>query len=225
MKMLKRLPLIVALIICQPLLSLTLEEVYDTAAPGNGYDRYIELETGVTYTGGLLLGGTFNRITARFEAGGEDVRIVGNGAILDLQGAEICLSYCNNRLDISDCVIINGNIRFRGYQNSEVEYWPAGYVRNVTFYRPHDYGIRLLSCARDIELQSNLVVDALDTGPDFYFLSGISADLLPTGFAVSLSELPGWPDGPDIRHNWTWFSDPELNNLAQRHYALFCDYG
>lgn len=221
----KALPFILALAICQPLFSTTLKEMHDAASPGLGYDRYIELQTGVTYTGGLLIGGTFNRITALFEPGGEDVRIVGNGAILNLEGAEICLSYCSNRLDIDDCVIINGNIRYRGYQAGEIEFWPAGFVRNVTFYKPHDYGVRLLSCARNIELEYNIVVDPVDTGPDFHYLSGVSGDLLPTGFAFSLSELPGWENGPDVSHNWTWFSDPLLNSEIVRHFGLFCDYG
>jgi hypothetical protein len=48
------------------------------------------------------------------EEEGVDVKLVGNGAMIDLQGEQICMSYCSNRLDIEDCVIINGNIRFRG---------------------------------------------------------------------------------------------------------------
>ena len=73
----------------------------------------VELEAGVTYTGGLYIGKVFNRINALFEGVGHDVRIVGNGAILDLEGGEICISYCGNTLDIDDCVIVNGNIRYR----------------------------------------------------------------------------------------------------------------
>jgi hypothetical protein len=219
------LPIILILTLCQPLSATTLKEMYDTAPAAMGYDRYIVLETGVTYTGGLLVGGVFNRVTAEFELDEEDVRIVGNGAILDLQGAEICLSYCNGRLDIDDCVVLNGNIRYRGYQDATVEYWPAGFVRNVTLYQPHDYGVRLLFCARNIELEYNLVVDPVDTGPDFLMLNGVSAELMPTGYAFSLSELPGWPTGPEINDNWTWFSDPVVNGEARRHFALFCDYG
>jgi len=219
------LPLILILTLCQPLTGATLKEMYDAASPGAGYDRHIELETGVTYTGGLLVGGVFNRVTAEFEPAEEDVRIVGNGAILDLRGAEICLSYSNGRLDIDDCVILNGNIRYRGYQDATVEYWPTGFVRNVTFFRPHDYAVRLLFCARDIVLENNLVVDPVDTGPDFLMLSGVTAELMPTGYAFSLSELPEWPTGPTIRDNWSWFSDPALNGEAVRHFSLFCDYG
>ncbi len=63
------LPFILALALCQPLFATTLKEMHDAASPAMGYDRYIVLETGVTYTGGLLIGGTFNRITAQFLAG------------------------------------------------------------------------------------------------------------------------------------------------------------
>ena len=146
-------------------------------------------------------------------------------SILDLEGGEICISYCSNRLDIDDCVILNGNIRYRGYQDISTDHWPAGFVRNVTFYRPHDYGVRLLSSARNIELEYNIVVDPVDTGPDFIYLSGVANDWLPTGLAFALSELPGWPNGPEIHDNWTWFSDPLTNGDALHHYGLLCDYG
>jgi hypothetical protein len=221
----KALPFILALALCQPLFATTLKEMHDAASPGSGYDRYIVLETGVTYTGGLLIGGTFNRITAQFEPGGEDVRIAGHGAILDLEGAEICLSYCSNRLDIDDCVIINGNIRFHGYQDSSTDHWPAGFVRHVTFYKPHDYAVRMLSSGRNIEVDHNIAVDVEDTGWDFLPFNGTSNDWLPTGIAVAMSELPGGLDTPDVSDNWTWFSDPAANGTALRHFALLCDYG
>ena len=38
------------------LYSITLKEAYDSAPSQAGYDKYLELETGVTYTGGLLIG-------------------------------------------------------------------------------------------------------------------------------------------------------------------------
>jgi hypothetical protein len=199
--------------------------MYDAARPGAGYDRYVVLKTGVTYTGGLLIGRTFNRITAEFKGEGEDVRIVGNGAVLDLRREEICLAYCNNRLDISDCVILNGNVRYRGYSDGVTEYKPAGSVRHVTFYRPHDYGVRLFFCGQGIHLERNIVVDTVSTGPDFMYLSGISSDWLPTGGGFALSVLPSWPGGPEVNDNWTYYTDPETNADPLRHFSLLCDYG
>ena len=89
------------------------------------------------------------------------------GAILDLQGEEICIAYCNSRLDIEDCVIINGNVRFRGYDDAATHLLPEGSVRYVTFYKPHDYGVRMYACGSGILLERNIVVDPVDTGPGF----------------------------------------------------------
>jgi hypothetical protein len=199
----------------------TLEEMYDRAGPEQSYDKYLTLETGVTYTCGLWIGGTFNRITAEFEPGGADVRIVGNGAILDLQGEEICLAYCNNRLDIDDCIIINGDVRFRGYQEGGYHLVPKGSVRYVTFYTPHDYGVRLFGCGEGILVERNIIVDAVDTGPDFMYLTGMPSPWLPTGpnFSVSLQQPF------ELYENWSYHSDEEANADPVRHFCVLCDYG
>ena len=205
-----------------PALATSLKEMYDLATPAFGYDKYIVLETGVTYTGGLLVGGTFNRITAIFEEGDEDVRIVGNGAILDLQGQEISIAYCNNRLDIDDCVIINGNVRYRGYNDDLIQLVPEGSVRYVTFYRPHDYGVRLYACGAGILVERNIVVDAIDTAPDFHFLTGMPMEWLATGANFSLSLQAG---DYDVFDYWSYHSDPGANGDLIRHFNLLCDYG
>lgn len=197
-------------------LPVTLKAVYDAAGPGGAYDKHIVLETGAIYTGGLWIGGTFNRITAEFEAGGADVRIVGNGAVLDLQGGEICLAYCNNRLEIEDCVIINGNVRFRGYEDDVHSFMPVGSIRYVTFFRPHDYAIRLNRCGAGILVERCLAVDALDTGPDFQYLTGMPMEWLATGvnFAISLV------GGQVVRHNWSFHTDPEVNADLRHHFCF-----
>ncbi|MCD4818498.1 MAG: T9SS type A sorting domain-containing protein [Candidatus Cloacimonetes bacterium] len=88
-----------------------MKEVYEIAESDSIYDKLVILETGVTYSGGLLIGKLYNIENGDFEGdGGLDVKIQGNGSILDLDGQEICISYCSSRLDIEDCVIINGNI-------------------------------------------------------------------------------------------------------------------
>lgn len=200
----------------------TLKEMYDLAPAREGYDRYIILETGRVYTGGLWVGGTYNRITFAFEEGAEDVCIVGNGAILDLRGSEICCAYTHGRLDISDCVILNGNIRFRGYRSGDLELLPRGSVRYVTFFEPQDYGVRLFGCGVGIEVRRNLVVDPIDTGPDFMYLTGEPTDWLPTGSAFSLSmQYPAY----EVWENWSFHTDPDANGDACRHFPILCDYG
>jgi hypothetical protein len=199
----------------------SLKQAYDQAPPAFGYQKYIVLETGVVYSGGLWLGGTFDRISAQFLGEGEDVRIVGNGAILDLQGQEICMAYCNNRLDIDDCVILNGNIRFRGFDGGGYSLLPQGSVRHITFYKPHDYGVRLFGCGSGILVRRNIIVDAVDTGPDFMFLTGYASDWLPTGASCALSLTAGF----DVAENWSYHVDAAVNANPLRHFTMLCDYG
>lgn len=73
----------------------TLKDAYEAAGPRDDYDRWVELETGVVYTGGLLIGRVYSPVTHEFlmDELAQDVRIVGHGAVLDLQGEQICLSY------------------------------------------------------------------------------------------------------------------------------------
>ncbi len=200
-----------------PAFSATLQAMYDAATPGGDYDKDIVLETGVTYTGGLWIGGTFNRITAIFETHEEDVRVVGSGAIIDLRGGEICIGYCNGRLDIEDCVIINGNVRFRGYDDAILSLIPTGSVRYVTFYNPHDYGIRMYGCGDGILLERNLIVNAVDTGDDFQYLNGNPMEWLPTGASFAMSLTGG---DLEIYENWSFHTDPATNADPLRHFAL-----
>lgn len=195
----------------------TLEEMYDRAGPGGGYDRQVILETGVTYIGGLWIGGTFNRITAEFEQSREDVQIIGNGAVLDLQGQEICIAYCTNRLDIEDCVIVNGNIKYRGYHDGSEYLVPQGSVRYVTFYQAHDYGVRLFGSGQGVLVERCIVVDAIDTGFDFMYLSGEPSPWMPTGLCFGLSMQGG---GLELYDNWTYHTDSKVNGDLLRHFTF-----
>ena len=212
----------VLLLSCRPAAATTLKEVLEAASPGQGYDRYLELETGTTYTGGLLIGRVFSPVTHGFimEEEGLDVKIVGNGAILDLQGEQICMSYCGNRLDIEDCVIINGNVRFRGDNNPEEPLRPVGSVRYVTFHRPHDYGVRIQGAGEGILIERNLIVDTVDTGLDYVASTGIAGTLIPTGTAISASVQVGSYGLPVLRENWTYFSNPDLNDVPLHHFSF-----
>ncbi len=214
----------VALLLAGPLVTPadTLQAAYDAADSGNGYHKYVVLQTGVTYTGGLWLGGTYNHITAEFEEGSRDVRIVGNGAIIDLGGQEICFAYCNNRFDIADCIILNGNVRFRGHDGGAGVFVPEGSVRYITFYGPEDFGVRMTGCGDEIVIERNLVVNTVDTGSDFHFFTGLPSDWLPTGpsFCFSIQQIQH-----NLYENWSYHSDPDANDDALRHFMLVCDYG
>ncbi|MBU0753607.1 MAG: hypothetical protein KJ645_00605, partial [Planctomycetes bacterium] len=195
-------------------LAVTLKEMYDTAPAASGYDRYLELETGVTYTGGLYIGLTFNRITAEFMGEGEDVRIKGNGAILDLQGGEICISYCGNELVIDDCIILNGNIQYRGLPGKPDQF-PVGSVRYVTFYNPHDYCVRIFSTGTGVTVERNICMNTVYTGPGFMYLTGRLNDWLPTGASVAFSAFTSTYGMPWVARNWTYHTDPAANADSQ----------
>ena len=200
----------------------TLKEAYEASASAEGYDRYVELESGMTYTGGLLIGRIYSPVTNSFimEEEGLDVKIVGNGAILDLEGEQVCMSYCSNRLDIEDCVIINGNVRFRGDNNEGLPLRPVGSVRYVTFYQPHDYGVRLQGAGAGIVVERNIFVDAVDTGLDFMPSNGMEGNLIPTGTAVAASVQIANYGFPVMRDNWTFFSATSENAVPLHHFSF-----
>ena len=213
--------IIITLLITTTAFSISLKEVYDSASPQNEYDKYLNLETGVTYTGGLLIG----KILSPFEyeltgEEGQNVKILGNGAVLDLQGEEICISYCDNFLDVEDCIIINGNIRYKGIDTEILVGVPTGSVRYVTFYQPHDYGIRTTGCGEGITIERNIVVDALETGNDYIYVTGISSDWIPTGSNFAVSGQTGFNGFPVITDNWSFHSETEDNETPLKHFSM-----
>jgi hypothetical protein len=202
--------------------STPLQEAYESAPAQGGYDRYLVLETGVVYTGGLLIGPTWDddRQMFRDDEAGLSVKIEGRGAILDLQGRQICISYCRHRLDIEDCIIIGGGIRFRGDISLTEDRRPVGSVRYCTFYRPHDYAVRFEGAGEGILLERNIVVDPVDTGLDFMIWNGEFGSLLPTGLAFGLSVQVQTYGFPEVLENWTYFTDPWLNSEALHHFGF-----
>jgi hypothetical protein len=201
--------------------AITLAEAYALAGSQGEYDRYLVLETGVVYHGGLLIGKLLDPVTHTLVGPeGADVCIVGNGAILDLQGEQLSISYCSNRLDISDCVIVNGNIRYRGINTVDWQEQPIGSVRYCTFHRPHDYGVRMQGSGDGILVERNIAVDAIDTGWDYIYTTGISNDWLPTGANFAPSVQIGFYGEPVIRENWSCHTDPIANADIRRHFVF-----
>ena len=206
--------------------SISLKEVYEAAPVQAGFDKYMELETGQVYTGGLLIGNIFSPITAELEGNeGLDVKIVGNGAILDLQGEQICISYCNNILEIDNCIIINGNIRYRGLNWESTLIEPTGFVEYCTFYQTHDYGIRIYGAGAGIRLERNIFVDAVCTGDDFTYINGSPMEWLPTGANVSISIFYSTYGIPELIDNWSFHSDEIANADPILHFVQLCEYG
>ncbi|HOX27193.1 MAG TPA: hypothetical protein PLL30_15800 [Candidatus Krumholzibacteria bacterium] len=210
------------LLLSVPAVAVPLQAVYDRAPAQGGYDRYLTLETGVVYTGGLLVGPTWDDDRQVFldDELGLDVMIEGRGAVLDLQGQQICISFCDHRLDIVDCVVTHGGIRFRGELSPGEDRSPAGSVRYCTFWQPDDYAVRLQGAGDGIVLERNIVVDAVDTGLDYVIWSGVAGPHLPTGLAFGLSVQIATYGFPDVRDNWTWFADPQ-DNAEQIHHFCF----
>jgi hypothetical protein len=199
-----------------PAAASTLRAAYDAAGPGEGYDKLLVLEPGVVYTGGLHIGPILIPESVSYSGEpGLDVKIVGNGAVLDLAGSQLAISYCPNRLDVEDCVITGGSLRFRGL-DYEPDRQPQGSVRQVTFYRPHDYALRLQRTGDGILLERNLIVDARATGPDWVFNNGYPVEWLQTGLGVALS-LAG---SAAVQENWSYRSNPHENGEALLHFGF-----
>ena len=222
----KHLLLLILIIFAINVYSITLKEAYEVAIAQGEYDKYLVLETGVTYTGGLLIGKIYDpNITDLSGPEGLNVNIQGNGAILDLEGEQICISYCSNKLDIDNCIIINGNIRYRGTNNSLGVEIPTGCVQYCTFYEPHDYAIRLQGAGGNITLERSIFVDAVNTGDDFTYLTGIPMEWLPTGANVAISIFYGTYGIPNLLDNWSYHSDEVINADSTKHFVELCEYG
>jgi hypothetical protein len=71
----------------------SLQEVFDNAGPGEGYDKYVVLNPFVEYEGDLII-----------ESAGS-VRIIGNGAMIFGNQFHRCIQVFDSQLDISGCII------------------------------------------------------------------------------------------------------------------------
>lgn len=212
--------IILLLFIFSQLLSISLKEAFDNATEQGEYDKFLTLETNVTYTGGLYIGKVLGYISNQLDGPeGLDVYIQGNGAIIDLQGQEICISYVNNILEITDCVIINGNIRYRGINSASYSVQPQGSVSFVTFYQPQDYGIRITGCGEGITVENNIIVDAVNTGYDFNYITGETAPFLITGVSIAISLFEGTYGMPILMGNWSYHSDETVNTDSLFHFS------
>ena len=205
------------------LFATTLQEMYDNASSQSGYDKYIILEEGETYTGGILIIGDEYGVAA-------DVKIEGNGAVLDLEEGVIKIATCDNKLDISNCVIINGHVRYYGSLDDNYEYFhqPYGSVTCVTFYRPLMYAVRLQgvggtegtqALGGPVLIKRNIFFGAQDLGPDINPVTGDPIATLPTGISCAFTINPYQFGNAEIIENWSFAPEgnyPEVDgNFAK----------
>ncbi len=122
--MLKLTPLYILILGVSLALGITLQEAYQNASPGLGYDRLVLLNPDSIYTGGL------NIVD-------EKVGIKGFGAIIDLNNDSISVTG-QSIIDLDGCVIINGAAGL--YLDGPV----VSRVSQCTFYG-NQYGILIKS--------------------------------------------------------------------------------
>jgi hypothetical protein len=131
----------------------TLQSVYDAADPQAGYTKYLQLDAGATYTGGLTV------------LASDMVCIKGNGATLDLQTSTIQIQGKGARLDVDHCVIKNGGLASAGYAEGALSFvGSSGSVVNNTLYG-NTVGIRVYSTGPGaVTVINNVVVRSSFTG-------------------------------------------------------------
>ena len=122
--------------------SITLQSVFDTAEPGNGYDKYLILDKNIIYTGeiGVYEGSVF---------------IEGNGAIIDLNEGLGIWTYgeenAPTRLDIEYLTILNG-----GYNGLTFNGYSIGNITNCNFIL-NDFGIQIMDHSEVSVSNSNFI--------------------------------------------------------------------
>jgi len=214
------------LIVIGKIWAVPLKDVYDAAGSQNGFDKWLELNCGETYTGGLLIGQVSAPYNSNlFGLNGKNVKINGNGAVLDLQGTEIAISFCQNRLEIENCIIINGGVRFRGDMlaipdGGFIDLKPTGLIKFVTFYNAHDFAVRLVGAGEGITIERNLLVSSIDTGLDYGIYNGASSINLPTGINCAFSVNAGSFGYPVLTENWSFHARDSYNSNPLYHFAL-----
>ena len=105
----------VLVLLTAPAGAITLQQAYEDATPGAGYDKMVVLDAQEMYTGGLTI-----------PSG--SVYILSVGAQVDLQGSEISIQP-EAELDISGVVLLNS-----GEYALKYEGIGSGWVDHCTFY-------------------------------------------------------------------------------------------
>ena len=159
---------------------ITLQSVFDSAGPGNGYDKHVILMQDEVYTGGLGI----------YEG---DIFIDGNGAIIDLQEGSGIWIYADDAypasLEIQFCSIING-----GYYGLSYGGTATGIINNCNFVR-NDMGVKLYDDSY-VEIKNSNFIENITYGVGIYSMTPICninfCNTWNNGEAPWMENCPGW---------------------------------
>ena len=192
----KKILLLIAIFISL-LKATSLEEMYNNANPGEGYNKLIILEKDSIYIG-------------RFVQDVQSVCIHGNGAIIVLNDSSILIDGENKRLDIDHVIlIVDGNVNsFLLFKNGSY-----GNILNNTFYGKIDsqitsYCITFEECTNHISIIENNIFAFFSFGI-FYYTSEFNASI-----NLNLSNNDMWNcDTPYLYWGgWTGYPVPFIPN-------------
>ncbi len=122
----------------------TLQDAYENALPGMGYDKLIILHPDSIYTGGVTITD-------------EKVGIRGNGATIDLAGGNYIYVNGKSTIEIDGCVILRGNYGI--HCEGEV----SAYITQCTFYA-NDIAISYMSTLGSIEVYNTIISNSNQYG-------------------------------------------------------------
>ena len=128
------------LVLSAPAGAAHLQDIYDQAGPGEGYDKLLVLDPGEIYTGYLLT------------TPGNSCVIHGNGALISLDPGGYIWAYTDATLDIDGCVIKGGSNALT------YEYCAASTVQNCTIVG-NSIGIRVWYPRGEITIKNCIIVN------------------------------------------------------------------
>jgi hypothetical protein len=128
--------ILISMAIAGSVFAIPLQQVYDEALPGAGYDKMIVLDPAESYTGGLQ----FDNL---------DVCILSYGAVVDLQGDRIIVDP-GAMLDVCGVVLTNSDSAALKYNTLA-----QGWVDRCTFY--NNYEALFFWNNADLTITSNIL--------------------------------------------------------------------
>ena len=141
-------------------LGISLQEVFDAAQPLNGYDKYLVLENGEVYSGGLGIYEGTNFIDGKGAIvdlhQGQGIWIYGSESypsdlkiqyVNIINGAEYGITFAGTSTgSIENCNFYNNDFGAKFYDTVEVE------VKNSNFVQCGTYGLGIYSMEPEIEI-------------------------------------------------------------------------